>query len=67
MGCGEAEISHGFADDDVALYGQDDQGPQGNLACGMERKRERTVVVRASLGLISSLHGLTVAAKSRGN
>lgn len=29
---GEAEVAHGFADDDVALDGQDNQGPQGDLA-----------------------------------
>lgn len=39
MARGEAEVSHGFADNDVALDSQDDQGPQGNLACGRERNR----------------------------
>lgn len=53
VGRGEAEISHGLADDDVAFDGQDHQGPQGNLACGREGGREggRVVVVRAPLGL----------------
>lgn len=39
VGGGEAEVSHGFADDDVALYGQDDQRPQSDLACSRKRKR----------------------------
>lgn len=34
----EAEVAHGLADDNVALDGQDNQGPQGNLACGEERE-----------------------------
>lgn len=33
MGGREAEVAHGFADYYIALYGQDNQGPQGNLTC----------------------------------
>jgi len=40
VGGGEAEVSHGLADNDVTLYGQDHQGPEGNLACRREGKRE---------------------------
>lgn len=38
MAGGEAEVAEGFADDDVALDGQDNQGPQGDLACGEEKE-----------------------------
>lgn len=52
VGGREAEVSHGLADNDVTLYGQDHQGPEGNLACRREGKREGPVMMRAPPGLV---------------